>query len=199
MKIKILNLYPGVGGNRKRWDNCEVTAVENNPKIAAIYKDLYPEDIVIVGDAHQYLLEHYKEFDFIWSSPPCQSHSSIRHNLQVRFRGCKPVYPDMRLYEEIIFLQHHAHNIKWVVENVNPYYQPLIPAQKINRHLYWSNFKLTEFKSAHENIRAIQIPDLQKLHGIDLSKYKIANKRQILRNCVDPNAGLSILNDAKAA
>ena len=26
--IKVLNLYSGLGGNRRLWDNCEVTAVE---------------------------------------------------------------------------------------------------------------------------------------------------------------------------
>lgn len=77
--MKILNLYAGVGGNRKLWgDNHEITAVELNPSVASCYKDLYPNDTVIVGDAHQYLLDHYQEFDFIWSSPPCQSHSDIR-------------------------------------------------------------------------------------------------------------------------
>ena len=34
--IKILNLYAGIGGNRRLWpdDEIEVTAVELNPKIA---------------------------------------------------------------------------------------------------------------------------------------------------------------------
>src|SRR5207245_1157675 len=85
--IRVLNLYAGIGGNRKLWENVEVTAVENDPEIAAVYQDLYPDDTVVVGDAHKYLLEHYKEFDFIWTSPPCQSHSDIRFNVGVRFKG----------------------------------------------------------------------------------------------------------------
>src|ERR1700693_208297 len=52
--IKVLNLYAGIGGNRKLWTGCQVTAVEHNVKIAAVYKKLYPEDIIIVGDAHNY-------------------------------------------------------------------------------------------------------------------------------------------------
>lgn len=73
--MKILNLYAGVGGNRKLWgDEHEVTAVENEQYIADVYKELHPNDKVVVADAHQYLLDHYKEFDFIWASPPCPSH-----------------------------------------------------------------------------------------------------------------------------
>jgi DNA (cytosine-5)-methyltransferase 1 len=64
--MKILNLYAGIGGNRKLWEGHEITAVEINPKIAEVYKTLFPEDEVVVGDAHQYLLDHFREFDFIW-------------------------------------------------------------------------------------------------------------------------------------
>ena len=65
--MKILNLYAGIGGNRKLWgDEHEVTAIEINPEIAGIYKYNFPNDNVIVTDSHQYLLQHYTEFDFIW-------------------------------------------------------------------------------------------------------------------------------------
>ena len=30
-KLKVLNLYAGIGGNRKLWTNVDVTAVEYNP------------------------------------------------------------------------------------------------------------------------------------------------------------------------
>jgi len=194
--IKVLNLYAGIGGNRKLWENVEVTAVEINPEIAKIYQDFFPEDKVIIADAHEYLLEHFKEFDFIWSSPPCQSHSSFRKNLCVEFRGTEAKYPDMNLYQEIIFLQSHFKG-KWVVENVKPYYEPLLPAKEIQRHLFWANFPLNANRFLKkDNIRKVQIPDLQKLHGFNLSKYKLENKRQILRNCVLPELGLHILNMA---
>lgn len=50
--MKILNLYAGIGGNRKLWTDCEVTAVEYNEEIAGIYKEFFPRDTVVIGDAH---------------------------------------------------------------------------------------------------------------------------------------------------
>lgn len=192
--MKILNLYAGIGGNRKLWgDEHEITAIEYDPEIAKVYKDFFPNDNVIVTDAHQYLLDHYKEFDFIWSSPPCQTHSSFRFNICVRFRGTKAEYPDMRLYQEIIFLQKHFKG-KWIVENVKPYYEPLIqPTAKLQRHYFWANFHIDDLSVKNDSIRTAQIPDLQLLHGFDLQKYKLQNKRQILRNCVSPEIGFHIL------
>ena len=192
-KMKILNLYAGIGGNRKLWGNKhKVTAIEIDEKIAKIYKKFFPKDKVIVTDAHQFLLENFSAFDFIWSSPPCQTHSSFRKNICVEFRGTKPKYPCMKLYEEILFLKHHFKG-KWIVENVKPYYKPLIEAQQVQRHLFWANFKIKSTKIEKDNIRKAQIPDLQKKYGFDLSKYKLKNKRQILRNCVHPVLGLNIL------
>jgi DNA (cytosine-5)-methyltransferase 1 len=190
--MRVLNLYAGIGGNRKLWpDHWDITSVEYDDNIATVYADLFPKDELVVGDAHAYLLEHYKDFDFIWSSPPCQTHSSFRYNINVKFRGTPPRFPDMTLYEEIVFLQYHTTNL-WVIENVKPYYKELIPAQKIGRHLYWSNFELPELPDLVDNIRGSQIPDLQKLHGYDLSGYKLPNKRQVLRNVVSPDIGLQI-------
>ena len=194
--MKILNLYAGIGGNRKLWEDVDVTAVEMNPQIAKIYQDFFPKDKVIITDAHQYLLDHFKEFDFIWSSPPCQSHSSFRRNICVRYRGTKAVYPDIKLYEEILFLKHHA-ECKWVVENVKPYYEPLIKGKLLQRHLFWSNFNIDDIEFKKDNIRKAQIPDLQRMYGICLSSYEIKNKRQILKNCVLPELGLHILNESK--
>lgn len=196
--MRILNLYAGIGGNRKLWgDEHQVTSVEYNPAIAAVYADLFPQDELVVGDAHQYLLDHYNEFDFVWSSPPCQSHSSFRFNIGVRYRGVEAKYPDMTLYEEIVFMEYHAKNY-WVIENVVPYYGAMREPKKIGRHLYWSNFELPEAPDLKDNIRGAQIPDLQELHGYDLSGYKLPNKRQVLRNVVSPEIGLSILRKVES-
>jgi DNA (cytosine-5)-methyltransferase 1 len=195
--MKILNLYAGIGGNRKLWDpKHEVVSVEYDEAIANVYADLFPNDELVVGDAHEYLRKHHEEFDFIWSSPPCQTHSSFRYNIGVRFRGVEPKFPDMTLYEEIVFLRYHSEAL-WLVENVVPYYDPLIPAVKIGRHLYWSNFNLPDLPAPVDNIRGNQIPQLQELHGFDLSKYRLPNKRQVLRNCVTPEVGRAILESAE--
>jgi len=188
--MKILNLYAGIGGNRKLWGNeHEITPIQYDADIAKIYADHFPNDKVIVADAHDYLLEHHEEFDFIWSSPPCQSHSSFRQNIGVRYRGVKPVYADMKLWSEIIFLQYNFKG-KWVVENVKPYYTPFIPATAdLQRHLFWANFDIPSVEFQKDMLRAAQIPQLQELHGYNLDGYKLPNKRQVLRNCVLPGLG----------
>ena len=205
--MKILNLYAGIGGNRKLWsDQHEITAVENNQEIADVYKALFPNDKVVVVDAHQYLLDHYNEFDFIWSSPPCQTHSKT--NWFLNPQGIVR-YPDMSLYQEILFLQQWGRKLKWVVENVVGYYKPLVEAKKIGRHYFWSNFEIadkeinyveigTMNRSASKEsqrkaiIREAQVPELLDLHG--LKDFKLKNKRQALRNCVYPELGKHILD-----
>ena len=200
MQMKILNLYSGIGGNRKLWgDEHEVTAVEYDENIAPVYADLFPNDELVIGDAHEYLRLHHKEFDFIWSSPPCQTHSSFRYNIGVQLRGVEEKYPDITLYEEILSLQYHSEAL-WVVENVVPYYPPMLNPVKRNRHLYWANFHIPELPRLVENLRAMnKVSDLESLHGYDLSAYRIPNKRQVLRNCVAPETGLQILEAALVA
>ena len=205
--MKILNLYAGIGGNRKLWgDTHEITAVEYKPEIAKIYQEFFPNDKVVVGDAHQYLLEHFAEFDFIWSSPPCPTHSKARFGLGVGSGKVKGVYPDMRLYQEIIFLDKHFKG-KWCVENVMAYYKPLIEPQKVGRHWYWSNFKIPDLKIAPSRIsqqskkysksptRIFKASDFEELLGFDLSKYTGVDKRLLLRNCVEPQTGKHILDN----
>jgi len=207
-KYKILNLYACLGGNRAKWDEVakeagveiEVTAVELDPELAILYQERFPNDIVIVADAHQYLLDHYKNFDFIWSSPPCPSHS------RARFWGskgglCEPVYPDMSLYQEILFLKHWC-ECKWVVENVIPYYTPLIQGYQRDRHIYWSNFNLPTILS-NRDISGIvssgknEIKKLSEIHEYDFSKYKGQQRlNKIARNLVDYEAGRTILETA---
>tara|TARA_R100000781_G_scaffold48634_1_gene32436 strand:+ start:341 stop:976 length:636 start_codon:yes stop_codon:yes gene_type:complete len=192
--MRVLNLYSGIGGNRKLWTNCNVTAIEYDEDIAAVYQNLFPNDKVIVTDAHQYLLDHYKEYDFIWSSPPCPSHSEIRR-CGVHSGQYKALYPAMDLYQEIILLKHFAKiETKWIVENVIPYYDYLIqPSYKLHRHAYWSNFRISNFevktKRIHNNITGSSI-----VYGFDIKNTNIKNKKKVLRNMVDPDLGLHIFD-----
>jgi len=202
--MKILNLYAGIGGNRKLWGTeHEITAVEFDARIAEIYKDFYPNDTVIVEDAHQYLLEHYKEFDFIWSSPPCPSHSGCNYFLN----GSGIIrYPDMGLYQEIIFLKTFFKG-RYCVENVSPYYEPLIKPQKLGRHCFWTNFRLNRTILIRDStigrmgpVKSLGGKSSQGLNheklGFDLSNKKYPNKKKLLNNCVDPEIGKLILEQA---
>ena len=107
--MKILNLYACLGGNRYKWgDDHDITSIEWDEELARLYQERFPKDKVIVADAHQYLLDHYKEFDFIWTSPPCPTHSRARYWNSSNYETVtKPVFPDMKLYEEILFLEHY--------------------------------------------------------------------------------------------
>lgn len=198
-KIRVLNLYAGIGGNRKLWENVEVTAVEINPDIAAIYQSFFPQDKMVIGDAHQYLLEHYQEFDFIWSSPPCPTHSQLRFNIGFKadrkYAKVEPVYPDMSLYQEIIFLQNWC-SCKWVVENTIPYYVPLVAGRVVGNHIWWSNFHILKFDAGNRNHRDGTVESLQERKLFDLSGFNIVDKRTILRNCVEPEVGLHVFRCA---
>ena|SRR3990167_4998802 len=198
--MKVLNLYAGIGGNRKLWGgDISVTAVEKESDIAKVYTDNFPNDIMVIGDAHKYLLEHFDKFDFIWSSPPCQTHSKMMKAT----RHKKKRYTDMKLYQEIILLQHFFKG-KWVVENVKPFYEPLIkPSRALGRHYFWSNFNILYFN--YKNIENfIQNDDTDALKawiGIHYEGniyYKNNHSAaQILRNCVHPELGLHIFDCAR--
>lgn len=201
-KYRILNLYACLGGNRYKWDevadNIEVVAVELDENLAEMYQERFPNDTVIVADAHEYLLNNFKAFDFIWSSPPCPTHSKVRVSQKNR-EEFDFKFPDMKLYEEIIFLDNFFGG-KWCVENVIPYYEPLIPAQKRGRHLYWTNFRLpnslNERKQPKDFIMTGSKPN-ENFHEIDLTNYKgDQRKDKIARNLVDYEAGRTILETA---
>ena len=197
--MKILNLYACLGGNRYKWDevaDIEVTAVEYDEEIAKAYQERFPNDTVIVADAHEYLLNHYKEFDFIWSSPPCPSHSRARF---ARKNTTSAIYPDLKLYEEILFLENYFDG-KYCVENVIPYYEPLILAQKRGRHLYWTNFilpnNLNERKSSIMEGKD-EVNKWCEFHDYNFRQYKgTQSVQKMARNLVDYEAGKTILETA---
>ena len=205
--MKVLNSYACLGGNRYKWDEVaeqaeielQVTAVELDPELARLYQERFPNDTVIVADAHQYLLDHYKEFDFIWSSPPCPSHSRVRISQKTR-ENFKAIYPDMKLYEEVIFLENYFDGM-YVVENVIPFYEPLIQAKKRGRHLYWTNFNfptdIGERKMNNNMIEKGSVKQLSEFHDYDFTRYKGEQRmNKIARNLVDYEAGRTIFETA---
>lgn len=147
-----------------------------------------------MDDAHEFLRKHFREYDFIWASPPCPTHSRLQ--LTNMYKETLK-YPDMTLYQEIIWLKTFFKG-KWVIENVKPYYEPLIPPTFImDRHYFWSsNFVMGSpqddiiYTSIRDNISS-----MEKVYGFDLSKYnRIVDKRKVLRNCVKPQVGKYILD-----
>jgi DNA (cytosine-5)-methyltransferase 1 len=206
--MKVLNLYACLGGNRYKWGNDhEITAVELDPELARMYKERFPNDTVIVTDAHQFLLEHYKEYDFIWTSPPCPSHSRAAFGSRKSEKAAhKPIFPDLKLYEEVLFLEHYFDG-KYCVENVIPYYEPLIPyyeplipAQKRGRHLYWTNFTLPYDLGERKSVNMESINEVDQwcqFHEYDFRRYKGEQRiNKIARNLVDFEAGKTILDTA---
>jgi DNA (cytosine-5)-methyltransferase 1 len=108
-----------------------------------------------------------------------------------------PLLPDMRLYSLIIFLKHFAVG-KWVVENVVPYYEPLIrPTVKLGRHLFWSNFRIPskEFKDSDTAIRDVTSKTTR--YGYCLENVSLGQRKdQVLRNMVNPDIGKYVLDCA---
>ena len=101
----------------------------------------------------------------------------------------------MKLYEEILFLKHYFKG-KYVVENVIPFYEPLIYAKKRGRHLYWTNFNLpNDLKERKSSIMESknEVSKWCEFHDYDFKKYK-GNQptNKIARNLVDYEAGKTI-------
>jgi len=199
--MKILNLYAGIGGNRKLWESHKITAVEIDADIAKEYQRNFPNDTVVVGDAKDYLLHHFKEFDFIWASPPCPTHSRMRTlwkgegKLDNKTSGSSFKLPDMDLYSIIIFLQHFYDGV-FVVENVISYYEPLIKPYIIDNHYFWSNKNLGSMKATTRNILEQDLEKKSKYIGMPIPKtgWSTRDNRSLLNNCVKPKVGLHIFN-----
>ncbi len=116
----------------------------------------------------------------------------------------------MKLYEEIIFLQYFFEG-KWVVENVEPYYKPLIEPQISDRHRFWGNFLISNIKikrpkflgrkkSVGSSWLHTTKKEVENWLGINLKENIYINGNhcevQILRNCVHPELGLHIFKMA---
>ncbi len=197
--IKILDLFCGLGGVARGFQEYlieknikfEYYAVDIDFKILLTHKILNPKSITIKKDAYSLRDEELKEYDFIWASPPCETHSHLNFYNWNNPKKFKP--PDMRLYKLIKRL--HILNIPFIVENVKPYYKPPIkPCTKIGRHILWSNISLKPFKVNLPNNFTNVKDDVKRLadyHELDITiahKIKkilgISKTKAVLRDMV---------------
>ncbi len=104
----------------------------------------------------------------------------------------------MNLYQEIILLQYfHRKNSKYVIENVKPYYKPLIePTAKLHRHLFWSNFKIGLYETNNER-KHTEIKATSTVYDFNVSDTNLKDKAKCLKNMVDPTVSNYILNCAR--
>lgn len=194
-KLRVLNAYAGIGGNRHLWpDDWQITAIELDPRVAAEYLRRYPNDVVIVGDAHAYVLEHGHEFDAVWTSPPCPSHSRLALNVAAR-KGVAPS-PDPRLWAEI----EHLCGLEkaYVVENVHVYYTPPIPPDLVtDRHYYWTSNPPAMLSPLHgiKGILNAGTPARVYAEAYGLPQLRpgaVGDARKAMRNAVVPLEGLEV-------
>jgi len=190
-RIKILDLFCGLGGVAKGFQKYldehnieyEYIAVDIDSLVLKAHKCNNPKSHVILRDAYSFTDDELKEFDFIWASPPCQSHSRANH-IWKRYN------PDMRLYD--LIRQLNGVGKPFVVENVIPYYKPPIkPSYRIDRHFLWTNIKLPLFieKVKRPPLHKMGIKELAKYHDVMIDclpqEWDPRTKRQHLRNMVN--------------
>jgi DNA (cytosine-5)-methyltransferase 1 len=114
-----------------------------------------------------------------------------------------PRYFDLKLYQEIIFLQKYFKG-KWIVENVEPYYKPLIRHTfRLGRHLFWGNFNIGYIEPPKANNFINQDDPKELMNWLDIhyegNIYYDGNHSpaQVLRNAVHPIIGKHILEHSK--
>ena len=67
----------------------------------------------------------------------------------------------------------HGQETKWVVENVVGYYKPLVEAKQVGRHLFWSNFEITD-----KDIDYVQIGTMNRQASKDAQRKAIIREAQ---------------------
>jgi len=118
VKLRILDLFCGVGGVvrgfhkylQEQGVEYEYYAVDTDRRILIAHELLNPNSITVCRDAYGFTDEELKGYDFIWASPPCETHSHLNFynwNDPKKFKE-----PDMRLYELILRLQKAGNSVR---------------------------------------------------------------------------------------
>jgi len=143
--MKALDLFCGLGG----WsdglvlEGFDVTGVEIEPKIAALYKHR-----VIVADVCSLNPEDFRGFDLIVGSPPCRNFSiltTLGSHLKWKTRP-DPEGEGMRLVNAFLNFIEKANPSFWLMENVpflQRYYKKAKCTTKLEgdmRRCLWGNF-----------------------------------------------------------
>jgi len=190
MVIKILDLFCGLGGVAKGFQSYlrqrnikfEYYAIDVDGRILLAHKILNPDSIVIRRDAYSFTDDELKQYDFIWASPPCETHSNLnlynRKNLET-FKK-----PDMRLWK--LISRFYSLGKPFVVENVKPYYGALIkPTARVGRHFLWSNLHIKDID--FDGVKFMDIKDdvdkLMEFHEVP-KKVKFVLKYSKLRDAL---------------
>lgn len=145
--MKALDLFCGLGGwsDGLAAEGFDVTGVEIEPKIAALYKHR-----VIVSDVCDLNPEDFKGYDLIVGSPPCRDFCIIAKTLGHRWeRPPDPAGEGMRLVNTFLNFVEVAKPRYWLMENSSlaKQYIPLKPRQETSlskgmRRCFYGNYPL---------------------------------------------------------
>lgn len=187
--MRILDLYAGLGGTakgiqsvlEKKGVDYEYFAIEIDPNVCAAHKINNPRSTVICADVKDWL-DKITDFDFVWASPPCQTHSIL--NFSNKATGKKTNLVDWSLWHVIDHLQ-RTENVSYVVENVLIWYnEPFKHNFNLDRHYFWTNLSLLsfEYQKRTKDWGYLSVKGWKEYHQVEHAIT--GNKRQQLRNCL---------------